>query len=311
MKNVFLNPKIEIEEKLEYLGHYLGQSLKDSTDIAHAENLFRQLLEENPQEPDLHTMYGGLLLSQGKEAAAKAEFEVVVELAPDKKEIWLQLISLAGKEQNYTEMITLSERALDRIPDSPEIYFYQGVAYYQSEEFEKALNSFETAISVYPENSENTYLLSDLYGQLGDINYKLHRTNAAFEAYEKALSYNERNIGVLNNYAYYLSLEKKNLDKAEQMSNTCIRSEPNNSTYLDTYGWVFFVKGDYSLAKFYLKLALQNGGENSGEILEHFGDSLYKGGEVDEAVEYWKKAQEKGQDSATLKQKIATKTYVE
>ena len=32
------------------------------------------------------------------------------------------------------------------------------------------------------------------------------------------------------------------LDKAEEMSYKTVKAEPNNSTYLDTYAWILFVK---------------------------------------------------------------------
>jgi len=43
----------------------------------------------------------------------------------------------------------------------------------------------------------------------------------------------------MNNYAYYLSEEKTDLKKAEKMSAKAVEKEPNNSTYLDTYAWIF------------------------------------------------------------------------
>ena len=309
MKSILINPKIDIENKLVFFGHYLRYNIKDSTDFLQAEEMLRQLLDEYPQEPDLHTLYGGLLLSQGKVEEAKGRFEIVTELAPDKKEIWLQLISLEGQSNQYIKMVEICNKALDLYPDMPELYFYQGVGYYQLADYESALKSFQTGIPHIPK--EGIGLLSDFYGQIGDISYKLNKKDDAFLAYDKALEYNEQNVGVLNNYAYFLSLENRDLDKAERMSGFCVKAHSGNSTYLDTYAWVFFKQGNYVLAKFYLKSAMQNGGEDNGEILEHFGDVLYKEGEKEEALEYWKKALEKGADSDTLKKKAETGTYWE
>lgn len=309
MRSVLVNPKIDVENKVGYLGHYLQYNVKDSTDLPQAEELLKQLLDEYPQEVDLHTMYAGLLLSQRKIDEARTQFQIVAGLEPDNKDVWMQLISLEGQNKQYKEMIETCEKALELFPESPEIYFYQGVAYYQAEDYENAIKSFQTGVLYIPK--ENVRMLSDFYGQIGDIKYKLEKREEAFAAYDKALSYNEQNIGVLNNYAYFLSLEKKDLDKAEQMSGLCVKLQPNNSTYLDTYAWVFFMQGNYTLAKFYLKSAMQNGGDENGEILEHYGDVLYKEGETDEALQYWEKAREKGPDSEILRKKIETKTYSE
>jgi len=309
MSKVLMNSKIGIEEKVVYLGHYLQQNVKDSTDVVSAEVMLVKLIEENPQDVDLHTMYGSLLLSQNKHDEAKSEFEIVVGLAPDDRDIWMQLISLEGREKQYESMVSLTERALEQLPETPEFYFYKGIAYYQLEDYEYAIKAFEEGLAFIPK--EDVGMLANFYGQIGDISFKANKKEKAFDAYDKALELDDRNILILNNYAYFLAVEKKNLDKAEKMSAITVKLDPSNSTYLDTYAWVFFMKGDYTLAKFYLESAMNNGGKENGEILEHYGDVLFKEGKPEEAVEYWKKAVEAGYESDILKRKIETQTYLE
>jgi tetratricopeptide (TPR) repeat protein len=108
----------------------------------------------------------------------------------------------------------------------------------------------------------------------------------------------------LNNYAYYLSLRKKNLEKAKKMSFRCNQIEPNNSTYQDTYGWVLYQLKEYKKAEEWLFNALLNGGKKSSVIVEHYGDALYKLGEVDNAIYQWKKARSIGEASDFINQKI-------
>ena len=76
----------------------------------------------------------------------------------------------------------------------------------------------------------------------------------AYAAYDSSLVYNPSNIGALNNYAYYLSVERRDLDKAEEMSYKTVKAEPNNSTYLDTYAWILFEKGNYAEARIYIAM---------------------------------------------------------
>jgi Tfp pilus assembly protein PilF len=152
---------------------------------------------------------------------------------------------------------------------------------------------------------------SDFYGQIGDIHHVLKNNDAAFENYEKALKLNPQNLPVLNNYSYYLSLERKNLDKAEQMSGITIKAEPTNPTYLDTYGWILFEQGAYTVAKIYIEKAIEYGkDDHSAEVLEHYGDVLAVTGETEKAVEQWKRAKELGSDSKTLNKKIRKKEYI-
>ena len=79
-----------------------------------------------------------------------------------------------------------------------------------------------------------------------------------YALYERALELDPYNTMVLNNYAYHLATHGGDLTKAEQMSAITIREEPNNATFLDTYGWIMYLKGQDDLAKFYLNKALWN-----------------------------------------------------
>ena len=132
-----------------------------------------------------------------------------------------------------------------------------------------------------------------------------------YKAYDEALKYNDNNIVVLNNYAYFLSLDKKDLKKAERMSAQCIKLEPDNATYLDTYAWIFFVQGNYTLAKIYIESALEKDKTKSAELVDHYGDILYMTGDKDKAVEQWKKARELGKESEVLDRKIIEGKYIE
>ena len=158
----------------------------------------------------------------------------------------------------------------------------------------------------------NPLVRSDFYAQIGDLNYHLGNKRVAYKKYEEALKLNPQNLGVLNNYSYFLSLDDESLDRAEQMSSITVKAEPTNATYLDTYGWVLFRQGAYTMAMIYIENAVKYSEEEpSAEVLEHYGDILYKTGDKEKAVEQWKKAKKLGSDSTTLDKKIKLKKYTE
>ena len=95
------------------------------------------------------------------------------------------------------------------------------------------------------------------------------------------------------------------------MSALAVKLEPNNSTYLDTYAWIFFVQGNYTLAKIYIESALANDTTKSPELVDHYGDILFMSGDKEKALEQWKKAKEMGKESEVLDRKIAEGTYIE
>ena len=274
-----------------------------------ANTLFETLLEQHPEDTNLKQMYGSLLATQGKTDEAKFQFQLVTEMEPENAAAWQQLLNLALRSEDIPEVIRICTRCQELFPDAPEYYFYLGIAYFQQEKYEDALNTYKAGVKIIPET--NVGLKSDFYGQIGDIYYQIKNMPEAYKAYDEALKYNDKNVAVLNNYAYFLSLEKKDLKKAERMSALAVKLEPGNATYLDTYAWIFFVQGNYTLAKIYIESALANDTTQSPELVDHYGDILFMTGEKEKAVEQWKKAKEMGKTGETLDRKIAEQTYIE
>ena len=131
-----------------------------------------------------------------------------------------------------------------------------------------------------------------------------------YKSYQNSLKHNPSNSRVLNNYAYYLALDKKKLIKALEMSTKAVALEPNNSTYIDTRGWILFTLKRYEEARDVLRNAIAKDGSTSAVINEHYGDALYKTGNKERAFIYWDKAKELGGGTEKLDIKINTKTYV-
>ena len=307
------NPLIDIDTKTSILGKYIGNLMSNKRDIEIANSLFQMLMEDNSQETDLNLMYAQFLLFQEKWDDARAQLQVVTGANPENLLAWRLLRDVAVKQEKWDEIARICDAALAIFSDNPEFYFYKGIAYYQLKNYKDALNTFQEGILFISKDDKMS--LSDFYGQIGDLYHQMDNKAESYKAYDKALEYNENNIGVLNNYAYFLSLDKEQLDKAERMSVKCIQMQPKNPTYIDTYAWVFFQKGNYSLAKFYIEGALSNGDENNPEILEHYGDILFKTGNTNKAVEQWEKAlqikKKTGEDTTLLEKKVENKMYYE
>ena len=303
------NERLDVNTKLNILARYIVQLQRSKQDIDGANTLFMTLIEQHPDESRLKLAYGEFLSTQSKFEEARFQYQLVTESEPENIDSWQQLLRLSLQTENMDEVIRISKKCQEIFPDAMEFYFYMGIAYYQKKEYQSAIDTYTSAISLIP--AENTALKSDFYGQIGDTYFKIRETDKAFNAYEEALKYNDKNIVVLNNYAYYLSLLKKDLTKAERMSALSIKMEPNNATYIDTYAWIFFIQKNYPLAKIYIEQAISKDRSNSAELLDHYGDILYMSGDKDNALVQWKKAKESGKNSVTLDKKIAEETYFE
>ena len=309
IRKALSNKKIDVETKVKILTDYLSDLLQKKENLDQAYQLFSELVDMHPQEESIYSLYAEFLLSQKKYKEAGEQLQVAVDLAPNNKQYWLQLMGVNMQLGELDEVITAGEKALTYIPDAAEIYMYMGSGYAMQKDYDKAVDILKRGIPHLDEN--NNTLVSDYYGQLGDSYYLSGDKDKAFEAFENALLHNPKNTGVLNNYSYFLALDKRDLSKAERMSGDVIKIEPDNPTFLDTYAWVFFQQGNYTLAKIYLQNALNKGGDKSADLLEHYGDVLFMLGEVDEALQYWEKAKNAGSESEVLPRKIKDKKYYE
>lgn len=307
-----ISPKMDVDTKLGILAQYVGTLQKNRKDTDAANALFDTLMVQHPQEPKLNLMYGNLLMIQNRKKDAQFQFQIFAEANPTNPLGWEQMIYTVFPD-SLDKTIEICNTAISYISDQPQFYFYLGASLYMQEKHEEALGVLKKGVSYVDER--NNGLLSEFYAQIGDLYYHTQREDSAFVAYDKSLKHNPNNLGVLNNYSYFLSLEKKDLDKAERMSSLTVKAEPTNPTYLDTYGWVLFEQGAYVMAKIYIENAVkytaEKGGKVNGEVLEHYGDVLFKTGEEEKALEYWIKAKETGDSkSKTLDKKIETKTYI-
>lgn len=155
---------------------------------------------------------------------------------------------------------------------------------------ERVIRECETMMLLQPEDTSNVLLCLSV---IGDTQYQAGQEKAAYKTYEKALKLDPGYCPVLNNYAYYLCLKKRCLAKAEKMSRITVDKEPDNPTYLDTYGWILFLRGKAKEAKPCFKHAMLYGGKDSAVILMHYSQVLEKLGESDLATYYRNLAESK------------------
>lgn len=226
---------------------------------------FKQAFEADPR--DQYYKYVYALLEQrteeGQKTAVKA-MEKAQKCAPDDEDILEQLLRLYISDQLWKKAIKTQDR-LDKIRgfdgmsalNRYRIYGLWGKP-------KQAIAAIDKYLEQDPANLQFLFFRLQLMEQT--------RTKSAdlCAMYEKVLSLDPHNVGVLNNYAYHLATHGGDLKKAEQMSGITIREEPDNAVYLDTYGWIMHLQGQDELALFYLKRALNNAKEESkAEIKKH------------------------------------------
>ncbi len=303
----FVNPSLGLETKINLMVSFYKGEL--------SEQQKREALELSKILRDVHgddamssAFYASMLYENGEYEEAEKLFRKIVDSDQASYLVWEQLLFCQWNLKNYKQLAVDSEDCIDLFPNYPLPYYFAGISNFQLKDYVKAKAYLESGKDFVVNNNN---LLEQFYSSLGDIYNELGNYDASYKAYEKVLRLNPDNSFVLNNYAYYLSLRKSNLDKAEQMAKKSVGLDPYNSNNLDTYAWVLFQLGKYDDALTWIKKAYNNSDAKSGVVLEHYGDILYKTGNHEEAVEKWKQAAEADEHSELLEKKIKDKKLYE
>ena len=257
-------------------------------------------IEANPFEATSYMVLGDLYEQNKEFETAHTQYLKAVSLEPSTFMAWQQLLVCGSELRNNNYLQKDCEQALEYFPNEAVFYVYHSVACMQLKEYEKAFNSAKKGIELSAEQKET---LIQLYATLGDASYYLKRYGACDSAFEAALALDPNNSYALNNYAYFLSIRIIQLDKAEQLSKKSMEIEPENSSYMDTYGWILYQKKEFEKAKEYIEKSLAIT-PNSAEVIEHLGDVLYKLNQKNEAIKNWKRAKELGSSGEFLDKKI-------
>ena len=296
-------------EKQTLMRQYVVSSVKANTDSAKVLSVFDEVLQASPTTELLLMKASYMDMVDMPKDSINRVLQQALLIEPDHEGVRLQLIQNMWDQQNYSRVIAMSLAGQAFNPDEMLFYYFEGFAHFMQDDHDHALEAFQKGTAQINDDS-NPDIVSDFYSMMGDILHEKGQTEEAFAAYDSCLQWKPDNIGALNNYAYYLSLQNRDLKRAEQMSLKTVKAEPASSTYLDTYAWILFMEKRYEEAKEYIDQALANDAEVSAVIVEHAGDIYAMCGDIPKAMEFWLKAKERGSDSTTLPLKIEQKKYI-
>nr|WKN38147.1 tetratricopeptide repeat protein [Tunicatimonas sp. TK19036] len=302
----FTNPNLSLKLKLELVAKYI-QELPDPNTQQLVSTLTDKILESHPEEADAYILKGDFLNAIDSTSKARDYYLKSTKYDDTNFNVWQNLLTIEFQTLQETDsVIKHSEQALEMFPNQGIVYFYNGAAHAAKQNYDEAAYSLDQAKRL----SNNAELTQYCNIYLGDVYNGLEQYDKSSEAYEAVLKADPSNDYVLNNYSYFLAIRQEKLPYAKQLSTRLLELNPENANYLDTHGWVLYMMGEYKQAKKYIEQALEKGA-GSGEVVEHYGDILFKLGDVDQAVQQWMKA--KGMDDASelIDKKIADRKLYE
>jgi len=297
---------IDIKSKIQEMADFVTDSMIPNGSKKSFE-LSDIVINSNPSEPIAHMMKGDLYIKDKNYEQARINFLQATNADPNAYAAWEQIIYCDDELKNNQFMQADCEKAVEIFPTQPRFFAYLAFASFRLKDYDKAIKAARTG-SEYAEDEPE--LLLQLLSQMGDAGHYAKKYKVCDSAYDAALALNNANAYALNNYAYFLSLRKERLDKADSMSLRSIELEPGNPSYQDTYGWILYQKKEYKKAKEYIEKALQMS-PNNAEVIEHLGDVKFKLNDKQGAMESWLKSKELGGEGEFLQRKITEKNLVE
>ncbi|MBQ4205110.1 MAG: hypothetical protein II662_00435 [Bacteroidales bacterium] len=294
------NKNLDYETKDQiYDFWFQNQDIKDAIDDA--DEAGKAFIEMYPDKSIGYYVIGTVFFNKRDYATAKEYYNMALEREANNFATLYQIALCCIDLNDYQGLIEISEKAISFYPEQPMFYLFNGIGYFNIKDYENTIKTLEKGRSL----SANKDLTADFDTYIGDTYMLLKNNKKAFEAYDRVLRAKPDNIYVLNNYAYYLSLDNHDFEKALQMSAKTIQAEPKNPTYLDTYAWVLYKLDRYDEALKYMNKVFKYEKNPQGINYEHLGDIQYKLGDTKNAVKNWKKAKKAGGEvSEFLEQKI-------
>ncbi len=331
-KYIIEKPDVPLEAKISIGATYFAKSFSDSTALPAAKEFF-ETIDKDTSYWQVKLYLGAIALNEGNDSLAIENFKYVTENASWHVESWVRLGGLYFDNRRYEDAEIIMRKAIDLFPNDFAVNLILGLSLAQQNKTLDSKDYLKKAVELNPSdlNSLSAYgfTLSQLnetdeaieylnralkidpknvnvIGQLGLIYNNLEMMAESDSLYELALQIDPKNSLINNNYAYSLSERDLQLDRALQMIEIAMAADSSNSSYLDTYGWIWFKLGDFNKAYYYIQKAISIDGEDNAELMEHLGDVLFMLGKKEDAVEYWKKALEIDSSNETLQNKVST-----
>ncbi len=311
-KRMFAVREISLDEKLGHIERLTSDMRFYGSYYLEIRDLMNTLAILYPQDKRVVDLYAGHLIAAGEVQTALDLYKAHLGDKPVRKDYYLSIIDIELYLGHIDSASLYTRRAMNLFPNDLNLHLIRGNVQYQAEKYDEALKTYRRALKYAPTDSVRSSvwcIVGDTYHQMAVKRGNTRKPDrklmqACYKAYNRSLRYDPDNIVVMNNYAYFLSVEEIELERALSLSERVIAAEPDNATYLDTYAWILYKTGRYAEAKTAMRQAIARDNRMSADLMIHYGDILFKLKEYFLAETYWRKASECNYDAAEINRRM-------
>lgn len=310
MYQVLRLPDLEYETKFALLHDYVANYVADTTQRGRITDMFQMLIDQYPHESGVRLLFGDYLTEISDYPAAAEQISYALDASPDDERRWAMLGALYFSSHEYDKVLRTAKNAIYYFPDAVNFYELASAACSQLKDYDGAFSYLGQAAE--KADSADISQMSSIVGAIGDVYYAKGLLDSAFVYYDKALAIDPDNLMAMNNCAYHLACNGRDLDRALDLIEKVVAAKPEDATSLDTYAWVLFKRKDYAKAREVIDSVLELDDldeSSSSDVLEHAGDIYFMDGAPDEALDFWKQALKLSPDNELLQRKVKFKTF--
>ena len=251
----FDNPRLDCRTKVQLLTSFYSAEEFYGTRSATTFGLLDKVMATCGDTAEYALLYGDVLMRQRKYAEAARWLELSLKKDSSRYEVWEGLlICLTEVPEREDDMAALAARATRLFPMHTLPLYLQALYEVKHERYAEALPHLQKAEKW---GFTKGYLEAESYGLMAEAYYRTEQYDKAWRCFERCLELRPDDWGTLNNYAYYLSEQGKDLEKALAMSRRTIEAEPDNANSLDTYAWLLHLLGRDAEGLPYMRKAVE------------------------------------------------------
>jgi len=296
----FENTEAPVKGKLNIV-QSLIKEYKDAEVATRVRKLVKIMGNVHPNTPETLELQGDIFDLDAKYDSAWVVYKRAVDLEGRNDKVWIKLLNTSNKNQNYNQLISDANDALEYFPNNEMIQYFYALANLKQGDYALAINQFEKI----KKRTSSADLLTLVSIGLGESYYRNNAFDKSDNAFEEALLSSPNNDLIYNSYAFFSAYRKEKLPNAKEMIEKALQAKPNNPTYQYTYGWVFYQMNENKSAIEWFEKAVKNSPKPNAELLERLGDAYYKEGKKELAVEQWNKVNAVGSKKINVAQKLA------
>ncbi|KAI5093952.1 transmembrane and TPR repeat-containing protein 1 isoform X1 [Silurus meridionalis] len=264
----------------------LASLYADQKRFAEANEIYTEGIENCPDSSDLHNNYGVFLVDTGDSERAAVHYQHAVRLKPSHYVAMVNLARLLRSSNGNKEAEIWYKRAL-QVVRKVDILTPLGALYYNTGRYEEALQLYQEAAALQPDNKDVWLALAQVlamagrtkeaeemtlgiisksnsciecYRLLSAIYSKQGNYTEALDALDRALQQEPMDPSVKAELHFSMGnqlREMNELDRAFESYKLAVALKPDQSQAWMNMGGIQHIKGDYVAARTYYQRALQ------------------------------------------------------